>query len=209
MCVLIVVLIGQPSVIAMPHDQPADGQYWLGAFDGRSIDVFTQKGGRGHSATCFSFVLGEEVILYANVTYNEWPVQNKDVTFQVVEPSEDYFFISGRTNASGIATASFLLPKPEHPEGLIGMWAVTGSVNIREIAVTDKVEFYVCWDLADVNQDLKVDIYDVIAVCAACGSTPSSRGWNPRCDIAEPRGVINIVDVVAVTASYGRTYTAS
>jgi hypothetical protein len=208
-CVLIAGLIGQVSATAMHGDHLATDKYWLEASDGRKIDAFTQKGGKGPSATCPPFILGEEVILYANVTYNEWPIQSKDVTFQVVEPNGDCFFISGRTNASGIAKASFLLPKPEQSQGLIGTWAVTGSVEIREVVVSDTVEFYVCWDVADVNQDLKVDIYDVIAVCAASGSTPSSRGWNPRCDIALPYGVINIVDVVAVTASYGRMYSTS
>jgi len=206
--ILTIGLFCQTFSVAAQNGVRADDEYWIDASNGRRIDVFTQKGGVAPFAACPPFLLGEDVILYANVTYNGWPVQSKDITFQLVEPCGESFFVSGRTNASGIAVASFALPRPCQPQGLIGIWTVTGSVEIREVVVCDVLEFRVSWNLADVNRDLKVDIYDVIAVCAACGSTQSSRGWNPYCDTAQPYGTINIVDVVAVTANYGSAYSA-
>jgi len=62
------------------------------------------------------------------------------------------------------------------------------------------------WNPADVNHDLKVDIYDAVLVCAAYSSTPSNPHWNPHCDIAEPYGVIDIYDVVMICMSYGEEY---
>ncbi|MCK4668515.1 hypothetical protein KAT21_00145 [Candidatus Bathyarchaeota archaeon] len=42
---------------------------------------------------------------------------------------------------------------------------------------------------------------------SACyNSTPSDFRWNPHCDIAEPVGIINMHDVVAACASYGKEY---
>jgi len=59
------------------------------------------------------------------------------------------------------------------------------------------------WNPADINHDLKVDIYDIVLVCNAYGTTPSSPNWNPNCDITEPYEMINIYDVVMVVGSYG------
>lgn len=63
------------------------------------------------------------------------------------------------------------------------------------------------WSTADINYDFTVDIFDIVLVASAYGSTPSSPNWNPHCDIAEPYGVINIFDLVTIAASYGEKYT--
>jgi parallel beta-helix repeat protein len=62
------------------------------------------------------------------------------------------------------------------------------------------------WCPADVNHDLKVDILDVVKICAGYGSTPSNSNWNPHADIAQPYGKIDILDVVLCTSSYGEKY---
>ncbi|MCK4478194.1 right-handed parallel beta-helix repeat-containing protein [Candidatus Bathyarchaeota archaeon] len=62
------------------------------------------------------------------------------------------------------------------------------------------------WNLADVNYDFKVDIYDVVLACSAYTSTPSDPHWNPHCDIAEPYGIIDIFDIVMIAGSYGEEY---
>jgi len=62
------------------------------------------------------------------------------------------------------------------------------------------------WNPADVNHDLKVNIYDAVLICAAYSSTPSDPHWNPHCDIAEPYGVIDIYDIVMICSSYGEEY---
>jgi len=63
------------------------------------------------------------------------------------------------------------------------------------------------WNPADVNHDLKVDIYDAVLFCGAYLSTPSDPRWNPLCDIAEPLGVIDIYDVVLMCGHYGEEFT--
>ena len=60
------------------------------------------------------------------------------------------------------------------------------------------------WCPADVNHDLKVGILDVVKICAAYGSKPSSSNWNPHADIAQPYGKIDILDVVSCTSHYGQ-----
>jgi len=62
------------------------------------------------------------------------------------------------------------------------------------------------WNPADINHDLKVDIYDVVLACNAYGSTPSNPNWNGHCDIAEPYGIIDIYDIVMIAGSYGEEY---
>jgi len=62
---------------------------------------------------------------------------------------------------------------------------------------------YSWWNPADVNQDLKVDMDDVVLCVSAYESTPSDPHWDPFCDIAKPHGIINIFDVVMMASSYG------
>jgi parallel beta-helix repeat protein len=62
------------------------------------------------------------------------------------------------------------------------------------------------WIPADVNHDLKVDILDVVRICAAYGTTPSDPEWNPHADIAQPYGKIDILDVVLCTGHYAEKY---
>lgn len=65
-----------------------------------------------------------------------------------------------------------------------------------------------CWDI---NQDCVVDIYDVIEVSCAFGSVKGDPNWDARCDITgtmllKPDGVVNIYDVVLMTAHFGESY---
>jgi len=62
------------------------------------------------------------------------------------------------------------------------------------------------WLITDVNHDYQVNIFDIVATATAYGSTPSDPNWNPDCDLAEPYGVIDIFDIVAVAMDYGLNY---
>ena len=62
------------------------------------------------------------------------------------------------------------------------------------------------WNPADINHDLNVDIFDVVAACVAYSSTPSDLNWNCHSDIAEPYGVIDISDIDMICSSYGEEY---
>jgi len=59
------------------------------------------------------------------------------------------------------------------------------------------------WNPADINHDLKVNIYDVVMVADAYGATPSDPRWNPFSDVAPPYSLINIYDVTAIADHYG------
>lgn len=139
---------GDKDGVSIPKDPSVDGTYTMKPrVLGRTIDVYTQYsepyGGQGINATSDMFWPQQEVILYANVTYNEWPVQNKDVTFQVIAPDGTTMTtLVGRTNEYGVATASFRMNWPcDSPEDLFGEWTVIASVDIAGEVVRDFLWF--------------------------------------------------------------------
>jgi len=62
------------------------------------------------------------------------------------------------------------------------------------------------WHPADVNRDRVIDIFDAVHFGIAYQSTPTDSAWDPRCDIAEPHGFIDIFDVVLMAINYYREY---
>lgn len=129
------------------------GQHVSGTYEiepkvlGRKVDVFTQYpdpyGGQGLNKPSDMFWPQKEVILYANVTYNEWPEQQKDVAFQVIDPhGETWTVLYGRTNETGIAQVSFRLPWPcNNPEYYFGEWTVIATVDVACNVVNDTLWF--------------------------------------------------------------------
>jgi len=126
------------------------------ANSGRKIDLFTQKqpfDGKGLNKSSDSFQPQEEVILYALVTYNDAPISNKLVAFQVNGPSPPTvkdpitLILTSATNESGIATISFRIPTPQKGyEGMvIGEWFAIATVDIAGIVVCDTLTFKVDW----------------------------------------------------------------
>lgn len=79
----------------------------------------------------------------------------------------------------------------------------SSNVPIPHYTENCSVIIHSYWNPADVNDDLKVDIFDVLICANAYQATPSDPHWNPRCDIADPYEVINIFDIVKIVASYG------
>ncbi|NWG10520.1 hypothetical protein HXY33_02030 [Candidatus Bathyarchaeota archaeon] len=136
------------------------------AQSGRELDVFTQKGGIGNYTPSGSFGPAELVFLYANVTYNGWPIQNEIVAFEALAPHGDLFTIlSGLTNASGIATASYRLPFSKNdPLEWFGNWTIIASADVADVVVYDTLKFeYTLHDIAIENMKLNKNI-----VGAAC-----------------------------------------
>lgn len=140
---------------AIPKDPSVDGTYTMKArILGRTIDVWTQYpdpyGGQGLNATSDMFWPQKEVILTAYVSYNEWPLQNKDVTFEVIAPDGTTMTVLvARTNSSmnpddltGYCTVSFRMNWPcANPEDLFGKWTVIASVDIACEVVKDYLYF--------------------------------------------------------------------
>ncbi|MDW8040341.1 MAG: hypothetical protein RMJ03_02815 [Nitrososphaerota archaeon] len=115
---------------------------------GRFIDVYTEYpepyGGQGPREPSDAFGPQSEVTLYALVTYNFDPVQQKLVTFEIWH-GEFHYIRTARTNENGIATISFRLPWPcENPEARVfGTWYVNATVEIAEKYVFDTLTFEV------------------------------------------------------------------
>ena len=139
-------------------------------FEGRYIDVYGGAVNAGYGSIPFPAPFGgqglgmpmdlvipqSEVTLFAEVLYNYWPVQQKDVNFEVegpyvhvngtLIPKQNWFILlkeTARTDENGTAMISFAMPWPcEDPEALLGVWKVTATVNIRDVVVTDILYFY-------------------------------------------------------------------
>jgi hypothetical protein len=124
------------------------------AASGRVIDLFTQKApfdGRGINQSTDAFEPQELVILYANVTYNDYPVANKLVSFSVTGPPNPIQNItypsSNSTDQNGMAQVSFRIPWPsENPEAIVfGKWFAIATVSIADQTVIDTLTFQVGW----------------------------------------------------------------
>jgi hypothetical protein len=167
-----------------------------------NVDLFTLKGGRGDSIPSPPFTIDEEIILCVNATYGGWPEPNKDITFQIIGPIGRIFFLAERTNEFGFATVKLAFPVIENSSENFGSWTVFASANIAGVVTVDELRFDLRWNLADINNDLEINLYDVTLLCIAYGATHTDPEWNVQCDIAEPYGIINIIDVVTSTANY-------
>jgi len=131
---------------------------------GPDIDVYTQKGGIGKgcdkdtgveypsvgtppfqtwTAMSDSFGPQELVTICAKVTYNDEPVENKLVAFEVWDPyNNSVIYREAATDANGIACVSFRIPwKGADAEGEFGAWLIIATVDIAQHVVMDKCRF--------------------------------------------------------------------
>ncbi|MEM2386096.1 MAG: hypothetical protein QXO67_03845 [Candidatus Bathyarchaeia archaeon] len=115
---------------------------------GRQIDLYTQYpapfGGQGPNKPSDMFTPQQEVLLYALVTYNYWPLQNKLVSYEIKDPGGKVWDKkTATTNQDGIAVVSFRMPWPcENPESLFGVWTVIATVDIADVVVNDTLQFH-------------------------------------------------------------------
>ena len=202
--VFLLLMLTQAHEITKQSYRQANAQDSCRASGGPNLDIFTQRGGKGYAVPSPPFCLGEEIILYANATYNKYPEQNKYVTFQMFYPDKESFILSATTNETGIAVKHFRLPSSESQNEIIGTWKVIGTVNIAGVATNDSLGFQVCWNPADIDDDLDVDLFDAIPLLAIYGSELGDKNYNCNCDIAEPYGKIDLYDAILVVANYGK-----
>jgi hypothetical protein len=98
------------------------------------IKEYTDRGGG-------SYRLGETVVLSANVTFAGYPVANKLVAFQVLNPANATIVIDvATTNTSGIATISFGLPDIYSN---VGPWTAFANVELDQVTYSDVINFQV------------------------------------------------------------------
>jgi len=137
--------------LATPINQtaPVDGIYSITpSITGRSVDVYTgwpaPYGGQGLDQPSDMYWPQKAVSLFANVTYDAYPEQAKDVAFQVISPNgTTWAVLYARTDVNGIAEVDFRLPWPcVDPEQWFGVWTVIGTVDVACTIVNDTVQFH-------------------------------------------------------------------
>lgn len=139
---------------------------------GPDIDVYTEKGGEGKGCdkttgeeygedplwTAMSDAFGpqEEVTVCAKITYNDEPVENKLVAFEIVDPEINIIAVrSGATNSEGIACVTFRIPwTGVSAEELFGAWLIVATVDIAEETVMDKCRFRYGYIVSIIGIDL-------------------------------------------------------
>jgi hypothetical protein len=117
---------------------------------GLKIDLYTQYsypyGGQGEHMPSDMFGPQQQVELFALVEYNEYPVQQKLVGFEI-RHGDYVFWREAITDADGIAHVSFRIPWPcENPKDeIFGKWYVIATVEVAEQVKNDTLGFWVWW----------------------------------------------------------------
>jgi hypothetical protein len=131
---------------------------------GLAIDVYTQYpypyGGQGPNAVSDMFGPQQQVELYALVTYNEYPVQQKLVGFQI-EHNGYHIYREATTDEYGVAHISFRIPWPcvNPEEEIFGEWDVIATVEVAERKANDTLKFWVWWPVEVLSIESKYTTY--------------------------------------------------
>jgi hypothetical protein len=116
---------------------------------GGKIDLYTQNepnSGKGPNMPSDAFGPGKLVILYALVKYNEAPVQNLIVNFCVQSPNSSIFYLTEKTDDTGIAKVNFTIPyKSVNVTDIFGIWIASATVEIDGNNCQDTLSFKVDW----------------------------------------------------------------
>ena len=162
----------------VPTEDPVSGLYTILPFDmpGRVLDIYGGANNRGYwpgYPAPFPAPYGgqgpdhwmdivfpqSEVTFYANLTYNYWPVQSKDIGFEIEGPFDKlpngtlvprqtpYQFIwaklTATTGQDGIAVLTYRMPWPcDNPDIITGVWKVTATGTVADVTLMDTVIFY-------------------------------------------------------------------
>jgi hypothetical protein len=128
-------------------------------------------GGQGPNGNMDLVIPQSVVYLLADVTYNWWPVQSKDVGYEIEGPFEqegwsarqpvprESYFVrkySNRTDTEGVAWIKFQMPWPcESPEDYFGKYKVTATVDICGVVVNDTMwfDYYYLVEITKVTTD--------------------------------------------------------
>jgi hypothetical protein len=150
------------------------------------------------------------VFFCAKVTYNDEPVVNVEVDFDVVGPVNIYFNSTisrqAQTNASGVAVASFRVPWPvEHGnEIVLGRWWATAKACLANEESSD-THWWLVRFFGDFNGDGIVGPFDFARFSIAYGSTPESLRWLSEADFDEDQRV-GPYDFAFFGVEYGKRY---
>ncbi len=112
------------------------------------IDLYSEHpepySGKGLNKPCDAFAPQENVFLYAEVTKNYDPVENKEVTFLVTDAiGNPILSRTASTNSSGIAEIDFSISSSP----AFGTWKSIAVVEVSEEISNDTMDFEVGWIL--------------------------------------------------------------
>jgi len=114
------------------------------------LDLFTKKepfSGKGPNMPSDAFSLGEDLQINALVTYNDEPVANILVGFEITGPENQFENLTSSrvalTDENGIASINFRTSYLV--EASFGEWKVFGSAMICDLIVNDSLTFRVGW----------------------------------------------------------------
>jgi hypothetical protein len=115
-------------------------------------------GGQGPNNPMDLVIPQSEIKLFAKVEYNCWPVQSKDVGFEIEGPYDKlpngtlvkrqgkwqiWGKFTARTDSAGIAILVYRMPWPcVDPESITGIWKVTATVNLADVVINDTMAYY-------------------------------------------------------------------
>jgi hypothetical protein len=129
---------------------------------GTYIQLPAPYGGQGPGTPMDIAFPQTQIYLNAYVTYNYWPVQEKDVGFEVEGPfihvsntgnfTLDYVpaasyqvwaKFTATTDPNGVASYTYRMPWPcDDPDAITGVWRITATVTIADQVVCDTMLFY-------------------------------------------------------------------
>lgn len=124
------------------------------------LDVYTQKepySGKGYNQTSDAFSPQEIVILYGLVTFNDAPVPDKLVSFNIYDPNGALVASrSNVTNENGIAVVDFRIES----NATFGTYLVVGTVEVAGNIATDYLRFEIGWIINILGIET-VDVMDI------------------------------------------------
>jgi len=145
---------------------------------------------------------------YNNIIYHNDFINSTTTHVHTIEASNSYDdgYPSGGNYWSGHKATDLYSGPYQNETGSDGI-GDTPYLVLDENNVDNYPLMNIVGDIADVNNDLIVDIFDVVLCAYAYGATPLDPNWNPDCDLAEPYGAIDIFDIIIIAMSYGEEYT--
>lgn len=138
-----------------------------------SLDIYTQKGGKGSSTFGGIFGPNEDVVLDIEIKKDSVPVENQTVTFEIVGPINSYQNISVLlrtvTNSSGIGSTVLKIPlTPEHTaEITTGTWTARAQIGLDVETVGDTMDF----EVASVNPEFPTSATLLLAFILVTATT--------------------------------------
>jgi hypothetical protein len=162
--------------IPVDESKNVDGLYRMLALDrpGRNIDLYggaknagywtgypepfpEPYGGQGPNHWMDLVFPQSEITLYAYVTYNYWPVQSKDVGFEIegpytklengtIVPAQTWKVwakLTATTDENGVARITYRMPWPcNDPDSITGIWKVTATATVADVLINDTMLYY-------------------------------------------------------------------